>query len=58
MDDLGKPVQQASIGDAVELLGFEKVPAVGSLVTAESGNANTASAQSIAPLAREAIYEE
>lgn len=33
LTDTGTAVQQAIVGDAVELLGFEKVPAVGGIVT-------------------------
>lgn len=60
MNDLGKPVDGATVGDAVELLGFEKVPTVGSLVTHESvptegaAEKDTASAQ--APRSKEAVY--
>jgi translation initiation factor IF-2 len=32
IDTLGKQVQQAQVGEAVEILGFEKVPAVGSMI--------------------------
>lgn len=32
VDDKGKPVKSATIGEAVEVLGFEKVPPVGSVV--------------------------
>ncbi|CAN5182780.1 hypothetical protein BH09PAT1_BH09PAT1_2070 [soil metagenome] len=33
MNDAGKMLSEASIGDAVEVLGFLKVPAVGSVIT-------------------------
>lgn len=33
MNDTGKMLQTATVGDAVEVLGFLKVPAVGSLIT-------------------------
>jgi translation initiation factor IF-2 len=33
LDTLGKPIQQAGVGEAVEILGFTKVPRVGSLIT-------------------------
>ncbi len=32
-DDIGNHLTQATVGDAVEILGFEKVPAVGSIVS-------------------------
>lgn len=35
MDDQGKMLQSAAIGDAVEVLGFLKVPAVGSVVSSQ-----------------------
>ncbi|HYM65277.1 MAG TPA: translation initiation factor IF-2 [Candidatus Sulfotelmatobacter sp.] len=33
ISDKGKNLQEASVGDAVEVLGFEKVPSIGSVVT-------------------------
>jgi translation initiation factor IF-2 len=33
ISDTGKQLQEVSVGEAVEVLGFEKVPAVGSVVT-------------------------
>jgi len=33
ISDTGKQLQEASVGEAVEVLGFEKVPSVGSVVT-------------------------
>lgn len=33
LNTLGKPVQSAGVGEAVEILGFTKVPRVGSLIT-------------------------
>jgi translation initiation factor IF-2 len=33
LSDLGKPVSEASVGQAVEVLGFETVPTVGSVIT-------------------------
>jgi|SRR5581483_4211783 len=35
IDDSGKQLQAASVGDAVEVLGFEKVPPVGGIVSTE-----------------------
>ncbi len=36
LNHLGKPVQEASVGEAVELLGFEIVPNVGAIITHET----------------------
>lgn len=38
-DTNGKPVQSATVGDAVEILGFTKVPSVGSLITDKNAEA-------------------
>jgi len=35
LNDLGKQLKEASVGDAVEILGFESVPKVGGVVTSE-----------------------
>ncbi len=35
LNDQGKQVSQASVGEAVELLGFEQVPNVGSIITSK-----------------------
>ena len=36
LNDLGKPVNEAAPGDAVEVLGFEEVPNVGSVIVSKS----------------------
>lgn len=36
LNDQGKPVEKASVGDAVELLGFESVPNVGGIITSRA----------------------
>jgi len=36
IDDKGKHLKEANIGDAVEILGLEKVPAVGSIIQSKS----------------------
>lgn len=41
LDTLGKPIQSATVGDAVEILGFTIVPQVGSLVS-DKANAQAA----------------
>jgi translation initiation factor IF-2 len=33
LSDMGKNLQEASVGEAVEVLGFQKVPGVGSVIT-------------------------
>lgn len=51
MNDLGKMQDSATVGDAVELVGFQTVPTVGSLITAtEQGQK-----EPIAQLSREGI---
>ncbi|HUQ85664.1 MAG TPA: translation initiation factor IF-2 [Candidatus Limnocylindrales bacterium] len=60
-DDNGKNLLSATVGDAVELFGFEKVPQVGSVVTHESAS-NAAAADkeaeylAQAPRSKEAVY--
>jgi translation initiation factor IF-2 len=56
LDDNGKNVPIATVGDAVELFGFEKVPNVGSIVTHESEVTENAPKQAQAPLSKEAVY--
>jgi translation initiation factor IF-2 len=54
-DTKGKPVQSATVGEAVEILGFTQVPAVGGLIrikTAEMGNFDGPAK----PLSREMNY--
>ena len=41
----GKQVQEAAVGDAVEILGFQKVPGVGSIITDKSREATEASVE-------------
>lgn len=41
LSDLGKSLQQATIGDAIEIIGFEKVPLVGSIITNVAPSATT-----------------
>lgn len=36
LNDMGKPVNEAVVGDAVEVLGFEEVPNVGSVIVHKS----------------------
>ncbi|MBI2431042.1 MAG: GTP-binding protein [Candidatus Levybacteria bacterium] len=44
--DKNKQVQQASVGDAVEILGFTKVPPVGSIVSENSDSQKTRKTES------------
>jgi len=37
LDYLGKPITQASVGQGVEVLGFESIPTVGSVITHKQG---------------------
>jgi len=57
LDDLGKSVENATVGDAVELFGFLKVPEVGSIVTHES-NAVQAAKEAQVPLSMEVVYKK
>lgn len=52
MDDTGKMLPQATIGDAVEVLGFLKVPAVGSIISDKP----LSQAKAEAPARKEGIY--
>lgn len=56
-DALGKRVQKATVGEAVEILGFTSVPPVGSIITPVSEKA--AAVESLEPtLARELVLSE
>jgi translation initiation factor IF-2 len=57
IDDKGKQLKQASIGEAVELLGLEKVPPVGSLVIHKSEIPAIGSQLTRIPLKRELNYQ-
>ena len=56
IDDLGKPVQKATVGDAVEIFGFAKVPSVGSIITNESEATKPAEIMPDVARSKEAIY--
>lgn len=59
LDDKGKNLPEASVGDAVELFGFEKVPQVGSVVVHEAAvSKDLAEAEADAPLSRDAVYKK
>jgi translation initiation factor IF-2 len=54
----GRNMPSATVGDAVELFGFEKVPQVGSIVTHESEVVEKAVDSTLqAPLSKEAVYK-
>jgi len=55
-DTNGKPVQEATVGDAVEVLGFTEVPSVGSLIKDKSSQAVISQAEQ-KPLTREMNYQ-
>lgn len=55
LNTLGKPVQHATVGDAVEILGFTTVPPVGSIITnKENAEAKVQEAQQ--PLKKDLVY--
>jgi translation initiation factor IF-2 len=54
-DTKGKPVQEATVGDAVEVLGFTDVPTVGSLIKSKLSEADAVQEVS-KPLTREMSY--
>ena len=53
---LGKPVQSATVGDAVEVLGFSNVPQVGSLIVSKESE-SLAAQEEVKPLKREITYQ-
>jgi translation initiation factor IF-2 len=56
LNTLGKPVQTATVGDAVEILGFTSVPQVGSIITdKEQARASTPVAEEQS-LKKELVY--
>jgi translation initiation factor IF-2 len=55
-DPNSKPVQQATVGDAVEILGFADVPSVGSLIKDKSTETVTSQVEQ-KPLTREMNYQ-
>lgn len=59
-NDLGKPVQSATVGDAVEILGFSKVPNVGSIINHKEHQLPMVAPESIVaiPLKKELIYRK
>ena len=57
LDDHGKPLQEASVGQAIELLGFEKVPNVGGIITHKSHAASSVIVDLPKELKKELIYK-
>ena len=57
LDTKGKAIQEATVGDAVEILGFASVPQVGSLILDKNANAN-APQEDTRPLKRELTYQK
>lgn len=55
---LGKPVDQGTVGEAVEILGFEEVPPVGGIITNKKEEIKEAASESHQPLKREAVYQK
>lgn len=59
INDKGQSIQEASIGEAVEILGLEKVPGVGSIIFhKENAPINQASQEPAPALKREMIYKK
>jgi len=52
----GKPVQSATVGEAVEVLGFANVPSVGSIIIDKSAETAQVQAEEKKPLKRELLY--
>lgn len=60
INDKGQQLKEAKVGDAIEILGFDKVPSIGSIITPKkSGVPTHPQPQSLArPLKRELVYEK
>lgn len=57
LDDNGKPLQAASVGQAVEILGFEEVPSVGGILTHKSQAAASVKVEDAQVLKKELVYK-
>jgi translation initiation factor IF-2 len=57
LNDEGKNVESATIGEAIEVFGFEKAPQVGSIVTHESEPTESSQSAVEKPRAKEAVYK-
>lgn len=53
----GKSINEATVGDAVEVFGFESAPRVGSIVRHESDTVAEDAVQSEKPLSRQTVYK-
>ncbi len=53
----GKQVAEATVGDAVELLGFSQIPSVGSRITKGTTFKKRSAAVTFVPLKRELVYQ-
>lgn len=58
LTDTGEMAKEATIGDAVELLGFSDVPAVGTVVTRSADAKRMEALQDDSPLKREMLYQQ
>ncbi len=59
INDKGQHLKEASVGDAIEILGFDSVPAVGSIITHKSNAIMRKEPQAIIlPLKRELVYQK
>ncbi|MGI8419544.1 MAG: translation initiation factor IF-2 [Candidatus Levyibacteriota bacterium] len=56
-DTNGKPIQEATVGDAAEVLGFATVPQVGSLILDKNAD-SIATQEDTRPLRRELSYQK
>lgn len=56
---LGKPVQSATVGEAVEILGFTAIPQVGSIITEKTtGQKEAVATDDSIPLKKELVYQK
>lgn len=59
INDKGQQLKEANIGDAVEILGFDSVPTVGSIITHKSNALILKEPQAlIIPLKKEMVYQK
>lgn len=60
INDKGQQLQEASIGDAVEILGFKRVPSIGSIITHKSKGVvmQPQPQELVQPLKKELVYQQ
>lgn len=58
LNTLGKPIQAATVGDAVEILGFTKVPQVGSIITDKAHAEASKPQEAQQALKKELVYQK